>query len=184
MSFWRPGEERPHAGANAGAGAGTGIPSSAAGAVEAAPRVAQLSKNVLNMRFMKRKEEGAVQSKEEATKRRKLLDAVHGSGSAAVDMQVDGPQTPDGAAFTYEMTDLYSTLPGRRSFNGFNKNVERNYAEIWDSAANAFAVMKLENAGTNIGWLISHSSVYEPPHTFQGITLHESMRRLDRRSLP
>ena len=136
MSFWRPGDAAPP-------------PAPAAQApppAEGPGRVSGLSKNVMGMKFMKRKEEGAEQSREEASKRRKLLETVQqlGPPQSSSAMQVDEPAAGGGAtssssssssSFTIETTDLYSTLPGRRSFGGFNKVVERNYNEVLDLSA-------------------------------------------------
>lgn len=52
----------------------------------------------------------------------------------------------------------------------------------WDSAGSGMPTFKLEGSGQNVGFVISHSSLYENPHVIQGVTLHESMRRLDRGS--
>ena len=132
MSFWRPGDAAPPSAPPAPPAEGPG-------------RVSGLSKNVMGMKFMKRKEEGAEQSREEASKRRKLLETVQQLGpQSSSAMQVDEPAAGGGAtssssssssSFTIETTDLYSTLPGRRSFGGFNKVVERNYNEVLDLSA-------------------------------------------------
>lgn len=95
-----------------------------------------LSKNVMNMKFMKRKEETNVQSKEDASKRRRLLDNSAGATGMDVEVALAAPTPPHdrSAALvcTIEATDLYSALPGRRSFGGFNKVIERNYAILMD----------------------------------------------------
>lgn len=91
----------------------------------------------MNMKFMKRKEETNMQSKEDASKRRRLLDNnTAGAKKMDVEVALAAPTPPHdrSAALvcTVETTDLYSALPGRRSFGGFNKVIERNYAILMD----------------------------------------------------
>lgn len=52
----------------------------------------------------------------------------------------------------------------------------------WDNAASSAPTFKLEGSGLNISQVIAHSSSDEPPHTIQGVSLHKSLRRLDRGS--
>lgn len=105
----------------------------------------ELSKNVMSMKFMRRKEETDVQTKDDANKRRRLLDNQYAAPAAApsdasaamdVDSSVQQHNHNRSASLicTVEMVDLYSALPGRRSFGGFNKIVERNYAKLMDLA--------------------------------------------------
>ena len=53
----------------------------------------------------------------------------------------------------------------------------------WDSTTQPDAIIKLESSGTNVSFLISGTITNQPSHTIQGITLHQSMRRLERRSM-
>ena len=135
MSFWKPGEAAPPQSKAAPAPLQTNV------VVTAAPAgKSQLSSKVTSMRFMKRKEEGAEQMKEEISKRSKLLDTVqlHRGGDADSRMQVVEQSSflsnEGKVVFTLESADLFSTLPGRRSFNGFNKVVEREYANALDAS--------------------------------------------------
>lgn len=136
MSFWKPGEAKPPQSKAAPAPLQVNVDVAAAPAAKS-----QLSSKVTSMRFMKRKEEGAEQMKEEMSKRSKLLDTVqlHRGGDADSRMQVveqSSLLSSDGkVVFTLEAADLFSTLPGRRSFNGFNKVVEREYANALDDAS-------------------------------------------------
>lgn len=130
MAFWKPGNVLPPSSSTA--------PSSSSLRLTAGPQAppaapAQLSKNVMNMKFMKRKEEADVQNKEEANKRRKLLDSQQQQQQQSTMQEAVNSQPRTGNLIcTIETTDLYSTLPGRRSFGGFNKVVERYYASSMD----------------------------------------------------
>jgi hypothetical protein len=50
----------------------------------------------------------------------------------------------------------------------------------WDAPNTAECSMKLEGSGTNISFIIAGSQTVEPPHTIQGVMLHESLRRINR----
>lgn len=50
----------------------------------------------------------------------------------------------------------------------------------WNTGSGASAIVKLEGAGINIGFLIAHSSAVQYSHSIEGVTLHHSMRRLNR----
>lgn len=50
----------------------------------------------------------------------------------------------------------------------------------WNAGSGASAIIKLEGAGINIGFLIAHSSAVETAHAMEGVILHHSMRRLNR----
>jgi hypothetical protein len=78
------------------------------------------------MKFMKRKSDAEADAKEEAEKRRKLLDS---QWTADNDMTV---ANGDRLICTRDDSDLLSALPGRRSFGGFNKPIERHYEQIMD----------------------------------------------------
>lgn len=52
----------------------------------------------------------------------------------------------------------------------------------WSNGTVASPTFKLEGSGTNVGFVLLHQSTNENPHVIQGITLHKSMRRLDRGS--
>jgi hypothetical protein len=50
----------------------------------------------------------------------------------------------------------------------------------WSAGIQAQATFKLEGSGYNIGLLFSSEAADELPHTLNGVTFHESMRRLNR----
>jgi len=54
---------------------------------------------------------------------------------------------------------------------------------LWDAQGAPLPAFKLETSGLSMAHVIYHSSTDEPPHTFQGIALHHSQRRLDRSSV-
>jgi hypothetical protein len=102
--FWKPGKQQPSS-SNKIATPG------AVAAPIAAESKRTLSKGVLGMKFMKKKEDDAATKSVAASKD----DA--GTESIAA--------TVDPSALTF--VDPYAALPGRRSFNGCNKAVERYY---------------------------------------------------------
>lgn len=61
-----------------------------------------------------------------------------------------------------------------------NPGIWANFS--WSNATIAKPTFKLEGSGSNAGFVIQHQSTNENPHTIQGLTLHESLRRLDRGS--
>ena len=84
---------------------------------------------------MARKSELAEEERLEAKKRRKIL----ASGWSNVDLsspndEID-PNLCENSKIvcTVETEDLYASLPGRRSFGGFNSVVERYYQSVMDS---------------------------------------------------
>lgn len=119
MSFWKPGEAK------------TGVPPEDAPSTKSSPKPA-LSKNVLSMRFMKKREEGGELAAQEELKRQKLLSpesvvpGLQSSSGHSINTSSTGFSNKI-LVCTREMTNLYSALPGRRSFGGFNKPIERNY---------------------------------------------------------
>jgi len=50
----------------------------------------------------------------------------------------------------------------------------------WSSAVVSTAEHNIEGVGTNMGLLILSESIYEQPHTLQGVTVHYSPRRIRR----
>jgi hypothetical protein len=102
--FWKPGMQQPSSGNKIAAPAAAGTP-------VAAESKRTLSKGVLGMKFMKKKEDDAATKPVSASKD----DAGTESIAATVD--------PTAQTFV----DPYAALPGRRSFNGCNKAVERYY---------------------------------------------------------
>lgn len=83
---------------------------------------------------MARKVEIADEERLEAKKRRKILD----SGWSSVDTTAAGASEDASSAdqrlvCTVETEDLYASLPGRRSFRGFNNVVERFYQHSMDT---------------------------------------------------
>jgi hypothetical protein len=67
-------------------------------------------------------------------------------------------------------------LPGGGAFwNLFNWNQAK-----WGTALVAPAIVDLEGEGLNMSFLFSHKSTTEQSHRIDGVTLHWSMRRLNR----
>ncbi len=115
-SCWKPGSSQPASSSLA--------PNAAAGKPK-------LSGNVMSMKFMKRKDDTDDVFEEEERKRRRLLhyeDSGGGEGEPAL-----VPSTGSKLIVTVEKVSLYSSLPGRRSFQGANKIVERQYANTMES---------------------------------------------------
>jgi hypothetical protein len=126
--FWKPGAAEPAA-----------VPAVVAGPPAEPPQPPQpaykMSANLANMKFMKRKEEAAEQNKEEGEKRRKLLDAMWTNPTPQPIAVAQQPRGGSGKLVcVVEAVDLYSTLPGRRSFGGFNAVVERHYSNALNTS--------------------------------------------------
>ncbi|RYH18872.1 hypothetical protein EON65_26755 [archaeon] len=101
----------------------SGLPTSDKSEIEAPA----LSKSVMSMKFMKRKEDEKNQAQDQRAQLQKL-QIGDWSSSALND---DKPSGGEGALkFVRDYTDLYAALPGRRSFNGCNKAVEKHYYSI------------------------------------------------------
>ena len=119
MSFWRPGEIKPKAENVAPASATKTTPSPTS-----SPKAkSRLSDNVMSMKFMKRslergaKDEGGDED-HDTNKRYRLIDESLSTSVGAESLRFKDTKSP---------TIAY---PGRRSFGGFNKVVERQYASI------------------------------------------------------
>ena len=92
---------------------------------------ATLSGNVLSMKFMKRKNDKDEIAQEEERKRRRLLYQEDSSNSK--DEPIVTPIVGKKLIVTVESISLYSALPGRRSFRGANKIIERQYDATLES---------------------------------------------------
>ena len=115
-SFWKPGSSQT---------------ASSSLAPKAAAGKPKLSGNVMSMKFMKRKDDMDEVFEEEERKRRRLLhyeDSGGGEGEPAL-----VPSTVSKLVVTVEKVSLYSSLPGRRSFRGANKIIERQYTNTMES---------------------------------------------------
>lgn len=117
MSFWRPGEGKPSP---------EGADKSAAKTPPSASPKARLSlsDNVMGMKFMKRgaeeeREEKEWKEREDASKRRRLIEEEESRAGTKLEIE-----------FTLSEATSISSYPGRRSFGGFNKIVERQYSSI------------------------------------------------------
>ena len=94
-----------------------------------------LSKSVMSMKFMKKKEEVEAKEKEERMMIQKLQSGDWVASPSAATMK-DGSKSTEvtqNLNCVRESQDLYSCLPGRRSFNGCNKAMERHYQQIIDA---------------------------------------------------
>ena len=133
-AFWKPGSAV--SAASSGPVPASAVTEAVAGPAPEAPQPAyKMSANLADMKFMKRKEEAAEQNKEEGEKRRKLLDATWTNPTPQPLAVAQQPQDGSGKLVcVVEAVDLYSTLPGRRSFGGFNAVVERAYANALNTS--------------------------------------------------
>jgi hypothetical protein len=118
-AFWKPGESSPRK-----------SPGSATAKTKKG-----LSANIKGMKFMMARADICDEEKEAANnKRRRLLDAHSDSkkvnvGASSV-VAREGARTGEKLECTVEKKSIYSALPGRRSFGGFNKVIERQYAAV------------------------------------------------------
>ena len=117
-SFWKPGCSQPVSSSNP---------------AKNTPAVTKptLSGNVMSMKFMKRKDDKEGAAEEEERKRRRLLHYEDSGGSEREPKPA--PSTGKNLIVTVEKVSLYSALPGRRSFQGANKVVERQYTNTIES---------------------------------------------------
>lgn len=140
MSFWKPGAQPPGPAVNEKAASAISSSSKSstssssttvgnAKEVQHDPKI-NLSKSVMNMKFMKRKVDDESVKSEEINKRKKLLEAQWSSEMDINSIKEENENTS--IKCTLENGDIYSALPGRRSFGGFNKSMERYYQQIMD----------------------------------------------------
>ena len=111
-----------------------------------------LSKNVMTMKFMKRKAEALQEIDSESKRRAKVLDQEvpfsqeqgdknkRGTGTEETNTGMGGYEQQSNSAIqskslqcTSESNSLLSALPGRRSFGGANIAVERHYESIMEA---------------------------------------------------
>jgi len=82
---------------------------------------------------MKRKQEAELQRQEDLEKRKKLLAMTEwktDEENSLRQLDISGSNLKHKLQCTYETEDLFCSLPGRRSFKGFNIIVERQYDSI------------------------------------------------------
>jgi hypothetical protein len=84
-------------------------------------------------------------------------------------------------SFGGQSSDAVRTLSLPGSGGAWDVSLWNNF--VYDSAFGQVLAIKLEGSGSNIGFQFSHTSTNDQPHTFQGITLHKSTRRLERSSI-
>lgn len=90
-----------------------------------------LSKSVLGMKFMKRKEEAKVNEEKAIEKYNQINnDSNWVTNSEPNIMEVEHSNDNEVLTCVKDDGDLYSSLPGRRSFGGFNKAVEAHYQQM------------------------------------------------------
>jgi hypothetical protein len=82
---------------------------------------------------MARKVEIADEERLEAKKRRKILDSGWSNVDTTAANELSTSSSDDKIVCTVEAEDLYASLPGRRSFRGFNTVVERFYQNSMDT---------------------------------------------------
>ena len=87
-----------------------------------------LSKSVMSMKFMKRKVEDAQLQDEIATKKKSVTDIIWSQSTLENTTSSSGKLVCE-----VDLEDRLATFPGRRSFGGFNKAVERQYQSYLDS---------------------------------------------------
>jgi hypothetical protein len=105
---------------------------------------------------------------------------------ADFDVRIEGPCTlkiaPD---YSYGRSDVGNDPVRNFRTHGGGGFWDVSYWNefVWSAGPQANAPIKLEGAGTSVGFLISHQSKTEPPHTVQGVKLHYSFRRLNREAI-
>ena len=97
--------------------------SSSSSTAEARPQLLSLSKSVMGMKFMKRSAETDQNDKEERVKRMHVIESSWQPDKGK------GESLGADALYRFEEHDAVAVMPGRISFGGFNKNVERHYEQ-------------------------------------------------------
>jgi hypothetical protein len=121
MSFWKPGTDGPSKGREKEIEKEKTVRDSSAtkGKGNEAEKPIALSKGVMGMKFMK--------EKEKYTEKSSYLNF-----SKQLDSLEVPRQATDALECSEDSFDFIATLPGRRSFNGCNKAVERYYEQRLD----------------------------------------------------
>lgn len=142
MAFWKPGTTQPSknepqkiGSANSSSSKNVGTIARPTSANSAGSEKPILSKSVLSMKFMKRKEESIISEKEERIKFEKINNSSWIDENQQASMQIEEDtedNTESVLKCTVDVGDVFSALPGRRSFGGFNKAVEKHYAQMID----------------------------------------------------
>ena len=90
-----------------------------------------LSKSVLGMKFMKRKEEAKINEEKAIEKYNQINNDSNWTANVESNsMEVEPLDSNEPLKCVKDNVDLYSSLPGRRSFGGFNKAVEAHYQQM------------------------------------------------------
>lgn len=129
--FWKPGSRKPASGAgNKGQGGGGAATQTQQQQLQQHNPQATLSKSVLGMKFMKRASDPNEDKDTTAivVERKINISAPPAGGLRAISTGSNS----SGISIQKVDTNPYAALPGRRSFGGFNKAVERNYSMIMD----------------------------------------------------
>ena len=133
MAYWKPGQPTPSSGTKK---AMVEEQTSPVGRHQGTPESGSklknnLSKSVMSMKFMKRKDEISEEDSLQLAKRAKLVEADTWNGDHE-EMDLESEQ-PKGIKCTE--VDVFGDvvlLSGRRSYGGFNKPVERHYKDAVD----------------------------------------------------
>ena len=134
MAFWKPGQPTPN---SASKKANVDEQMSPVGRPQGTPESGSklktnLSKSVMSMKFMKRKEEISEEESLQLAKRAKLEEADTWTRETEA-MDLGGEQS--GGNLMCTEVDVFGDvvlLSGRRSYGGFNKPVERFYKDAVD----------------------------------------------------
>ena len=118
--YWKPGgQQAPNASSNA-----TNKSTNATNKDTNTTTTSTLSKSVMSMKFMKRKldsnnnNNNDINDNNDNVKRRNINDNNNNNNKTITKITYTNDNS------------IFSTLPGRRSYGGFNKEVERHYEHI------------------------------------------------------
>jgi hypothetical protein len=127
MAFWKPGNSQPPI--KTPQKSSNDILNSSSASKNSAEKTI-LSKSVMGMKFMKKKEESIRIEQEEKIK----FDKISNINWIADEMTPETEMDIDDSELTCikDDADNFSALPGRRSFGGFNKAVEKHYQQMVD----------------------------------------------------
>lgn len=115
---------------------------------------------------MARKVEIADEERLEAKKRRKILESGWTTEDTSKTQDSSNSTDEHRLKVTAETEDLYASIPGRRSFGGFNKVVERYYEHAMDTQKFGLNNEDIEGENMNDDEMVDrYSSLIGLPHS-------------------
>eukprot|EP01036_Dinobryon_divergens_P027459 gene27459-36236_t len=128
--FWKPGSLPPAQGSVSTTGSISKVQIVNNEKAETIREKVQLSSSVMSMKFMKRKEESDIQRAAEREKLSQLKEKYLSNEDFNDSSVGTSAERTNEFAISSGVADASLYLPGRRSFGGFNKAVEKHYQSV------------------------------------------------------